>query len=175
MTRRKAHSAAGAPGASETAPANTRPAQDSGSATRGRRWKRAARRETRCSRALGSFRHADVEVRFGCSLTSWVRTSSLDASRPGILRQEGLPGAHLGPAAQGRMPCAVRSGESVPGTASELDSTRSRCGGGQPPQRAKGRDARGCVMCSAAKHGSACARPGSPSEPCPHGCGSRLR
>lgn len=140
-----------------------------------RRRKRAARRETGCSRALGSFRHADVEVRFGCSLTSWVRTSSLVAPRPRHLRQEGLPRAPLVPAAQSRMLCAVRSWESVSGTASELDSTRLRCGGGQPPQRAKGRDARGRVMCSAAKHGSACARPGPPSESPPYGCGSRLR
>ena len=99
-------------------------------------------------------------MRFGCSLTSWVRTSRLVAPCPRHLRQEGLPRAPFVPAAQSRMPCAVRSWESVSGTASELDSTRLRCGGGQPPQRAKGRDARGRVMCSAAKHGSACARPG---------------
>ena len=83
-----------------------------------RRWlKRAARRETGCSRAVGSVHHAEVEVRFGCSLTSWARTSSLDASRPGSLRQEGLLRAPQVLAAQGRMSCAVSSWASVRGTA----------------------------------------------------------
>lgn len=74
----------------------------------GRSGQRAVKRAAHARRGI---RHAGVAVRSGCSLTIWVCTSSLDAPRAGTLRQEALLDAPLATAAQGRMPCAVRSWE----------------------------------------------------------------
>lgn len=74
------HAVLGLPGR-QRLPGQARRRKKTPPASLGRRSKRAARREASCSRAAGIRRPAALEVKLGCSLKSWVRSSSLDASR----------------------------------------------------------------------------------------------
>lgn len=135
------------------------------------RSKRAARRETSRSRTPG-FRPRGLEVIPGCSLTSWVSTSSLDASRlassvRSTRRDTPRSGRARSHAAHGET-AGVRCRAPHP----SIDSTRM---GLQPlgNQRDEPKDETPVgVPHPAVNNGRVGARPGQPSERAPSGARS---
>lgn len=99
------HGSARTSGASEVVEASVVTVENAGTLTRqGDRSERSAVK--RAAHApltpLGVKKRAEVGVIRGCSLTSWVRSPSLDASRLGALRQEAPREALTGPAGRSR-------------------------------------------------------------------------